>query len=106
MELLTVIAHYHRTGRELGLAHTVNFGRPWLPGSACEFGVLSRPYLDGQELEFLELSAATTPVRCLWLVPITRDEATFAKQNGLDALEREFERADLDYLDPNRASVV
>jgi len=32
VELLTAIAHYHWNGAHLGLNHTVNFGRPWLPG--------------------------------------------------------------------------
>src|SRR5262245_31575846 len=50
-ELLTAVAHYHRTGNPLGIGHTVNFGRPWLPGSLCEFGLLSLPYLDGPSLE-------------------------------------------------------
>src|SRR5438874_259081 len=52
IELLTAIAHYHLTGSYLGVGHTVNFGRPWLPGSKCEHGLLSLPYLDGPSLEW------------------------------------------------------
>ena len=33
VELLYVTAHFHRTASRLGLGHSVNFGRPWLPGS-------------------------------------------------------------------------
>lgn len=47
-------AHFHRTGSALGLGHTVNFGRPWLPGSSCTHGLVSLPYLFGPELEWLQ----------------------------------------------------
>ena len=102
VELLTVIAHYHRTGSRLDLGHTVNFGRPWLPDSACTHGLLSLPYLDGPNLEWLE----SPRIRFLWLVPITDDELAFKKRYGLDALEERFEAAQFDFLDPLRPSVV
>jgi hypothetical protein len=101
-ELLTAVAHYHRTGATLGLGHTVNFGRPWLPGSRCTHGLVSLPYLDGPALEWLE----GTQTRFLWLVPVTRAEVEFKKRKGLDALEERFERQQFDYLDPQRPSVV
>lgn len=101
-ELLTVIAHYHRHGPGLGVGHTVNFGRPWMPGSLCTRGLLSLPYLDGPDLEWM-----TEPrVRFLWLLPITEDELAFKKQHGLEALERRFEASQFNYLDPLRESVV
>ena len=102
VELLTAVAHYLRTGHPLGLAHTVNFGRPWLPGSTCSFGLVSLPYLDGATLEWLDLPE----VRFLWLVPITEAELSFKKKRGVDALERRFEAARFDYQDPLRQSVV
>jgi len=102
VELLTVTAHYHRTGTRLGLGHTVNFGRPWRPGSACTHGLLSLPYLDGPRLEWL----AEPRVQFLWLIPITAAELLFKKQHGLEALEERFEAAQFDYLDPLRPSVV
>lgn len=40
-EILTAVAHYHRTGSRLGLGHSVNFGMPWMVGSACTHGVMS-----------------------------------------------------------------
>ena len=104
VELLTVIAHYHRTWAELGCGHTVNFGRPWLPGSACTHGLISLPYLDGPTLELLERDGRT--IRFLWLIPITVEEVAFKKERGLEALERRFEEAGVDYLDPLRRSVV
>lgn len=103
-ELLTAIAHYHRTGRRLGLGHTVNFGRPWIPGSACEHGLISLPYLDGPDLEIAEFAQAK--LRFYWLIPITKEEREFKKIYGLDALEQKFEAASFNYLDPRRRSVA
>lgn len=102
VELLTAIAHYHRTGESLGLGHTINFGRPWLRGSACTHGVISLPYLDGPSLEWLDVP----PIRFLWLIPITEAELHFKKQHGLEALERLFEQTQFDFLDELRSSVV
>lgn len=102
VELLTVIAHFHRTGSALGLGHTVNFGRPWLPGSSCTHGLVSLPYLDGPELEWLQQPST----RFLWLVPITEGELLFKKTHGLEALEERFEAKQFDFLDPRRPSVV
>jgi transposase len=45
-------------------------------------------------------------VRCLWVVPITRVERKFKKSHGLEALERMFQEAGFNYLDPQRKSVV
>jgi hypothetical protein len=104
VELLTVVAHYHRTGAPLGLGHTVNFGRPWLDDSHCEYGLLSLPYLDGPPLEWLELGDVR--IQFLWLIPITRQERDYKKQHGLEKLEELFERQHFDYLDPKRPSVV
>ena len=104
VELLTAIAHYHRTAARLGVGHTVNFGRPWLPGSRCTHGLISLPYLDGPTLELLSGNDVT--VRFLWLIPITPRELEFKKERGLDALERRFEEAEFRYLDPRRESVV
>jgi hypothetical protein len=104
VELLTVIAHYHLTGAYLDIGHTVNFGRPWLPHSKCDHGLISLPYLDGPSLEWFEVSQRR--IRFLWLIPITADEVAFKKAQGLDALEDRFEAVGFNYLDPERSSVV
>jgi hypothetical protein len=101
-ELLYATAHYHRTASRLGVAHTINFGRPWLPESACAHALVSLPYLDGPALE----RPADTTARILWLVPITPSELQFKKAYGADALEERLEAAGFDYLDPHRAPVV
>jgi hypothetical protein len=106
VELLTAIAHYHRNEESLNLGHTVHFGRPWLPGSTCEFGLISLPYLEGPELEQFVPSDAEPVIRCLWLVPITREERDFKKDLGVEALEQRFEATQFNYADPLRRSVV
>lgn len=106
IEILTAVAHYHRTGCRIDLGDSVNIGRPWLPGSKCGFGLISLPYLDGPCVENLVLSDRGVTVKCYWLVPITQREMEFKKSAGVDALERELERANFNYLDLMRKSVV
>ena len=106
VELLTVLAHYHRTEERIGLGHTVNFGRPWLPGSCCDHGLVSRPYLDGPTLETLNRAGAAARVNFYWLIPITKAEREFKKMHGLEALEERLEASTFNYLDPTRLSVV
>ena len=104
VELLVVTSHYHRTGEWLGLGHSVNFGRPWWNGSICVHGLISLPYLDGPKLEWMEFGQAK--VKFLWLIPVTSSEVEFKRAKGLAALERKFEKAKFNYLDPKRPSVV
>jgi len=104
IELLTVIAHYHLTGEYLDVGHTVNFGRPWLPESRCDHGLISLPYLDGPKLEWLDW--AGNKIRFLWLVPISAAEVEYKKLHGLEALEARFEECRFDYLNPLRKSAT
>ncbi len=107
IELLTTVVHFHQTHTKLGLGHTVNFGRGWLPGSRCTYGLISLPYVDGPLLqEFGRASSATNAARCLWLIPITAEERKYKKESGLEELEVKFEEAQFNYLDPDRPSVV
>jgi hypothetical protein len=102
VEMLTIIAHYHRTGSQLALGHSVNFGQPLVPESNCTHGLISLPYLDGPKLEWM----ANPKVRFLWLVPITQEELAFKKTHGMEALEERFEEKQFNYLDLFRPSVV
>jgi hypothetical protein len=104
VELLTAVAHYHRTDSPLDMGHTVNFGRPWLPRSLCTRGLISLPYLDGPELEVLTIDGKTT--RFLWLIPVTEREVEFKKEHGLEALEASLQESQFHYLDPQRQSVI
>jgi hypothetical protein len=103
-EILFAVAHYHWTAAKLGLGHTVNFGKPWLDESTCEFGLISRPYLDGPNLE-IALIDNVARIQFLWLIPITKSEIECKKRMGLDYLETRFESARFNYLDPKRESV-
>lgn len=104
-ETLIAIAHYHLTEAVLGLGHTVNIGKPWMPGSKCDRGLISLPYLDGPDLEKGRLDNGWA-ARCLWLIPITESEVKFKASNGLNELEKLFEKKLLDYANPNRQPVI
>jgi hypothetical protein len=104
VELLVAMAHYHRTAQPLGLDHKVDFGRPWLPNSACDFGLISPPYLDRPKLEWINLGVKQ--VRFLWVIPISGSERDFCKREGASALEARFEEAQLDYANPLRQTVA
>jgi hypothetical protein len=107
IELLTVVAHYHRTGHPLGaVGSTVYFGREWMPGSHLTYGLISRPYRDGPSLENLLDSDGNPLVCCYWLLPITKSEREYKKQFGLERLETLFDQRGLEYANPQRESVV
>ena len=104
VKLLTVTASYHRNGAELGLHHTVNFGRPWQDDSQCNYGFISLPYLDGEALEIFEFG--DEHLHNLWLIPITESERNYKIEQGWESLEEKFERGGLDYSNPNRDSCI
>lgn len=104
VELLVATAHFHRTATRLGLWHTVNFGRPWIGKSNCDHGLVSLPYLDGPVLE--DLATDSCKAKFYWLIPITSAEVQYKAAHGIEALEECFERSNLNYVDPLRASAV
>ncbi len=79
-------------------------GEPWLPGSACDYFVISLPYPFGADLETSHVG--DRHVDFLWLVPITEAERDFKVTHGLEALEQRFEDAALRYWDPYRSSLA
>jgi hypothetical protein len=91
-------------GARLDLNHTVNFGRPWLPESDCDHGLISLPYLDGPAVEILKEGEMI--IRCLWLIPVTNEEVEYKKRLGIESLEARFEESSFDYAYPARVSVV
>jgi Suppressor of fused protein (SUFU) len=103
VELLFMAAWYH--GREgLGTGHTLPIGEPWLPGSACEFFLVSLPYSFGPKLEVCNFR--DWHLHVLWLLPITKAEREFKVKEGLEALEQRFDACALAYWIPARPSVV
>jgi len=104
IELLAAIAHYHHSGAELHWGHTVNFGCAWAENSNCRYGLISLPYLDGEDVEVLYVGEVL--INFWWLIPITKEELEYKKKKGLDALEEVFEKKGLNYVDVLRKSVV
>jgi len=101
VETLAMITNFALDPRyEVRLGTIVDIGRPWLPDSHCDHLLVSLPYPYGPTLE--ELGPAT---RILWLLPITREEALFAREHGVEALEQCFERESLQYYDPGRLTI-
>ncbi len=104
IEILTAVVFYHNNTSSLGLNHTVNFGKPWQSNSKCKFGFISLPYLDGPDLEILHLGEFD--IKFFWLIPVTEAEIRFKQKLGVNALEQLFETHGLNYLDPQRSSLV
>ncbi|WP_229813716.1 suppressor of fused domain protein [Novosphingobium colocasiae] len=104
VELLFATAHFHRTSTKLRPGDSVNFGKPWINPSECNYGLISLPYLDGKNLENLSIGARL--VKFYWLIPITSSEVMFKKAYGLEALEIKLDQSGFDYVNPLRKSVV
>jgi hypothetical protein len=104
VELLTVAASYHKNALPLDIHHTFNIGRPWLDNSLCDYCFISLPYLDGEDLELFTFNNEIT--HCYWLIPVTEAEADYKMENGCDALEDLFEGKSIDYINPNRESLI
>tara|TARA_R110000782_G_scaffold45706_7_gene101333 strand:+ start:36560 stop:37096 length:537 start_codon:yes stop_codon:yes gene_type:complete len=104
VQTLAVVSHYAITGPGLGWGHTVFLGEGWLPGSGCDHLLLSKPHADNAGLESFQHDGRM--VRCLWLLPITREEREFKIRCGLEALESIFEDESIDYANPLRTSLV
>lgn len=106
IELLAMVSHMHADpDHRLNVGHTMNLGRPVLPGSPLDHLLISLPYLLGQEFEFAHFGDGHH-AQILWVVPITENEQRFRHESGLDALEDRFEEAAIDVLDAFRPSVT
>lgn len=103
VELATMAAWYHGR-RGLGTGHTLPIGEPWLPGSVCEFFLVSLPYPFGPDLEVCNV--ADWHLHILWLLPITEAEREFKVREGVEALEKRFDACGLEYWDRGRSSAV
>lgn len=103
-DTLAAIAHYHLTEAKINLNAIVNIGISWMDDSICTYGLISLPYLYGPMLENYVYQDQS--VKCYWLVPITGSERAYAVQFGVEKLESLFDKVSLDYLNPNRDSVI
>jgi hypothetical protein len=105
VETLTMLANYHADAHfRLKVGSIVGIGDPWMANSNCDHLLISLPYPYGPKLEWLPLEEAC--LRFLWALPITPEEAAFARLKGVEALEQRFDGAELDYLNPYRDPVV
>lgn len=103
VELLFMTAWYHAHHR-LGTGHTLPVGEQWLPGSACDHLLVSKPYPFGPDLEICPLPGGHAQV--LWLLPITLAERDYKMQYGLEGLEQRFENGRLEFWQVGRSSMV
>src|SRR5215470_8852117 len=104
-KLVAMVANLHADPRyPMSLGQVLEIGHPWLPGASADHLIVALPTIFDPELEWLSGRARTA--RFIWLVPITRSEAEFAKQHGLDALQSRLGAAQADLAALARASVV
>jgi hypothetical protein len=103
VELLAMTVYYHRDER-LGLGHTYPIGEPWLPGSQCDYMLVSLPYPFGPDLQ--QCDVGDRHVDFLWLLPITEQERAFKINHGQEALEARFDEIGLHYWVTRRDSAI
>lgn len=82
------------------IGKVINIGRPWLEGSQFSNLLISLPYPYGRKLEIMDA------IQFLWLLPISDKEKEFLYPHSLDELETLFDEYGIDYLNPNRKSVI
>lgn len=107
VETVAMLAKFHLSG-DFGVepAKIVDIGRPWMDDATCDHLLVSIPYPLGPKFEYLKVPNSSVRIRFLWLLPITSDEAKFARDYGVEALEKKIETAAVNYLDKRRKSVV
>jgi hypothetical protein len=104
-KLLAMVANLHADPRyPLSLGQVVEIGQPWLPGASADHLLVTLPTIFDPELEWL--SDRERNVRFVWLVPITRPEADFARKHGYVALQEKLGAAQLDVAALVRGSAV
>jgi Suppressor of fused protein (SUFU) len=105
VESLAMVAYFH-ADPTYGVTEgkILDIGRPWLEGSDADHLLASKPLPYAPDFEWCRTGAGD--VRFLWLVPITRAEAAFARQHGVEALEDALEDSGVDVMDAERPAVV
>jgi suppressor of fused protein SUFU len=104
-KLVAMVANLHADPRyPLSLGQVVEIGHAWLPGASADHLIVSLPGIFQPELEWLSDRERT--IRFIWLVPITKGEAAFARERGLPALQERLGAAQADVTELARASAV
>jgi hypothetical protein len=105
VETLAMVANFHADPKYgVGLGDVIEIGRPWMDESLCDRLLVSLPYPYGPDFEHCVIG--DHHIRFLWLLPISASEAQYLRANGQEALERKFEEAGINAVDPRRVSVV
>lgn len=105
IETLTMLASYYISSEKLlGIGDSVDIGRAWIEDSNFNHLLISLPYPYGPDLEVCNLK--NFKVRYRWLLPISASENDYLRNTGLEALEKKFEDAEIDFLNPTRPSVI
>ncbi|HTO54623.1 MAG TPA: suppressor of fused domain protein [Myxococcota bacterium] len=103
-KLVAMVANLHADPRyPMSLGQVLEIGHPWLPGSRADHLLVVLPAPFDPELEWLSDRARTA--RFIWLLPITRAEAEFARERGFEPLQSKLGAAQVDVADPARPSV-
>ena len=103
-ELLSLNASFHRNDAALNLNHTIFVGQLGDNKTNCDHGLVSLPYIEGEELEIFPFKGKE--FHCYWYLPITKEEKDYMMQHGCESLEQLFEEKQINYLDLNRKSLV
>jgi hypothetical protein len=104
-KLLAMVANLHADERyPLSLGQTLEVGHGWLPGASADHLLVTLPTFFDPELEWL--SDRTRNIRFIWLVPVTRAEAGFARKHGPLPLQEKLGAARVDVAALVRHSVV
>ncbi|MGH2898304.1 MAG: suppressor of fused domain protein [Solirubrobacteraceae bacterium] len=105
LKLLAMVANLHADERyPLSLGQTLEVGHGWLPGASADHLLVALPTSFDPELEWL--SDRERNVRFIWLVPITRREADFARKHGPVPLQEKLGAARADLTALVRDSVI
>jgi Suppressor of fused protein (SUFU) len=105
VETLTMLASYYAcSNNKIDIGSCIAIGRPWLENSGQDRLLVQLPYPYGPELELCQLNDVL--IKFLWVLPISDVEQKYLSTMGLEALEEKFEEQEIDYLNPNRNSVV
>ncbi|MGJ5890787.1 suppressor of fused domain protein [Streptomyces niveiscabiei] len=105
VETLAMVAHYHSFPQHrLSHGSVLDIGRSWVEGSMNHHLFVSWPYsLDRRAATCM---AGGKEITYLWLIPISAEEARFAREVGTEALEERLEDSGVNLLDPLRNSTV
>jgi suppressor of fused protein SUFU len=101
VQMLAMATYFH-SQHGLQYTDTVPIGEPWLEGSLCDNWLVSLPYSFDQSLELI----LTNRTRVACLIPISGAEREYIAENGLEALEQQFDEVKVKHWEIDRVSVV